>query len=108
MFSNQKCLDIYVSFPGSYEASLQKNPTPEVNGDFTLRETHRCWTALEQCWSEGIYIEALGHKFWKVSLQVLSRYATWATHCTQVSDKKKVQVFFTLFCNLATLILFLN
>ncbi|KAJ0173795.1 hypothetical protein K1T71_010944 [Dendrolimus kikuchii] len=74
---------------GNYEASLQKSPTLEANDGFVLRETHRCWKALQECWSDGIYIEALAHKFWKLSLQLISRYSTWASvYCNQVTSSK--------------------
>ncbi|XP_030033702.2 conserved oligomeric Golgi complex subunit 2 [Manduca sexta] len=69
---------------GSYEAVLQKTPVAENNDGFVLRETHKCWKAIQECWSDGVYIEALAHKFWKLSLQLISRYANWATaFCTQ-------------------------
>ncbi|KAJ2942041.1 hypothetical protein O0L34_g10958 [Tuta absoluta] len=74
---------------GTYEAALQKDPTVEVNDGFALRETYKCWQALQECWSDGIYIEALSHKFWKLSLQLLSRYGTWAaTFCAQRNSSK--------------------
>lgn len=74
---------------GSYEASLQKVPTLENNDGFVFRETHKCWRALQECWSDGIYIEALTHKFWKLSLQLLSRYATWInSYCAQKTPYK--------------------
>lgn len=58
----------------------------ESKDGFTLAETTKCWSSLQECWSDGIYIEALAHKFWKLSLQLISRYATWITNiCTQVS-----------------------
>ncbi|XP_075982646.1 conserved oligomeric Golgi complex subunit 2 [Anticarsia gemmatalis] len=77
---------------GSYEAALQKSPTPESANGFVLRETQKCWSAVQECWSEGVYIEALAHKFWKLTLQMLSRYATWANaYCTQKSTSHKIE-----------------
>ncbi|XP_021198347.3 conserved oligomeric Golgi complex subunit 2 [Helicoverpa armigera] len=77
---------------GSYEAVLQKSPTVEHNNDFVLRETHKCWNAVHECWTEGVYIEALAHKFWKLTLQMLSRYATWANaYCTQRIPSQKFE-----------------
>ncbi|CAK1583368.1 unnamed protein product [Parnassius mnemosyne] len=69
---------------GSFETSLKKSPTIENKEGFILNETLKCWACLHECWSDGIYIEALAHKFWKLSLQLLSRYATWTTNfCTE-------------------------
>ncbi|KAL0869347.1 hypothetical protein ABMA27_007601 [Loxostege sticticalis] len=74
---------------GSYEATLQNSPTTVNNDGFLLKETHSCWKAVQECWADGVYIEALAHKFWKLSLQLLSRYATWAEkYCTQSSPPK--------------------
>lgn len=78
-------MKILSQITGSYEAVLQQNPTLENSDGFIFKETHICWRSLQDCWSEGIYIEALAHKFWKLSLQIISRYATWAgTCCNQV------------------------
>ncbi|KAF9419316.1 hypothetical protein HW555_004080 [Spodoptera exigua] len=77
---------------GSYESALQKSPTVEPNDAFVLRETQKCWNAIQECWSDGVYIEALAHKFWKLTLQLLSRYATWASaYCTQRIPSQKYE-----------------
>ncbi|XP_028165926.1 conserved oligomeric Golgi complex subunit 2 [Ostrinia furnacalis] len=77
---------------GNYEATLQNSPTTVNTDGFLLKETHSCWKAVEDCWADGVYIEALAHKFWKLSLQLLSRYATWAEkYCTQKSSSPKLE-----------------
>ncbi|CAG9565224.1 unnamed protein product [Danaus chrysippus] len=74
---------------GGFEGSLKSSPVLQENDGFILLETYNCWKALQDCWSDGIYIEALSHKFWKLSLQLISRYATWITSiCTQTSKPK--------------------
>lgn len=79
------CLQFFLTITGSFEAALQKNPTLESGNEFVLRETQKCWSSVQECWSEGVCIEALAHKFWKLTLQMLSRYAVWANaYCTQV------------------------
>ncbi|CAF4798280.1 unnamed protein product [Pieris macdunnoughi] len=71
---------------GGFEASLKLKPVQQSNNEFVLEETSKCWKALQDCWSEGIFIEALSHKFWKLSLQLLSRYCSWIkSYCTQKS-----------------------
>lgn len=71
---------------GGFETMLPNSPTNENSDGFILKESNACWKALQECWADGVYIEALVHKFWKLSLQLLSRYATWAVQfCTQKS-----------------------
>lgn len=85
MSFNEALLKCKHLFSGGYEAVLQKKPTVGAEDGFILKETSRCWMALQECWSDGVYIEALAHKFWKLSLQLLSRYVNWAsTYCAQV------------------------
>ncbi|XP_059058235.1 conserved oligomeric Golgi complex subunit 2 [Achroia grisella] len=75
---------------GSYEAALPMTPTLENNDGFTLKETYVCWKAMQDCWSDGIYIDTLGHKFWKLTLQMLSRYARWTdNYCSQKISSQK-------------------
>ncbi|XP_013182999.2 conserved oligomeric Golgi complex subunit 2 [Amyelois transitella] len=77
---------------GKYEVSLHNNPTIENSNSFILKETQACWRALQECWAEGVYIDALAHKFWKLSLQLLSRYAHWASvFCVQRNDSPKIE-----------------
>ncbi|KOB68477.1 putative brefeldin A-sensitive peripheral Golgi protein, partial [Operophtera brumata] len=72
--------------------NLPNTPTKEPCDGYLLKETQLCWKALQECWSDGIYIEALGHKFWKLSLQVLARYATWASsYCTQRTGPQRYE-----------------
>lgn len=74
---------------GGFESSLQKSPTVDPQNGFELAESRRCWRALQDAWSDGVFVEALGHKFWKLSLQVLARYAAWAAaFCTQRNSSK--------------------
>ncbi len=43
---------------------------------FRLRATDTAMTAIEKCWSESVFIDALAHKFWKLTLQIISRFST--------------------------------
>uniref|UniRef100_A0AAQ5YKU3 Conserved oligomeric Golgi complex subunit 2 n=1 Tax=Amphiprion ocellaris TaxID=80972 RepID=A0AAQ5YKU3_AMPOC len=33
------------------------------------------WFCLERCWSDKVYLSPLAHRFWKLTLQLYSRYA---------------------------------
>ncbi|XP_066594880.1 conserved oligomeric Golgi complex subunit 2 [Prorops nasuta] len=71
---------------GTVEASLMEsvsNITLKVTFDslqsenFSLSPTHTTWNCLIKVWSDDIYLQQLFQKFWKLCLQISSRYHTW-------------------------------
>ncbi|KAK6641803.1 hypothetical protein RUM44_013520 [Polyplax serrata] len=36
---------------------------------------------IKKCWRNDVYLPELSHMFWKLSLQILSRYRNWLTEC---------------------------
>ena len=46
------------------------------------------WDCISKCWSDDIYIDQLIHRFWKLNLQLIARYAQWikSIHSTQVRE----------------------
>ena len=44
-----------------------------------LLATKTVITALEKCWNPSIFLEALLHRFWKLTLQIIARYCTAVT-----------------------------
>ncbi|EFN61983.1 Conserved oligomeric Golgi complex subunit 2 [Camponotus floridanus] len=57
------------SITGSLISLAQEN--------FSLHATNVVWDNLLRIWAENIYLYQLFHKFWKLSLQICSRYQTW-------------------------------
>ncbi|KAJ4444222.1 hypothetical protein ANN_06013 [Periplaneta americana] len=53
---------------------LSGGPAPT---DFQLRITTTAWDCLMRCWANGVFLEQLTHRFWKLNLQILARYYTW-------------------------------
>ncbi|KAI7849841.1 hypothetical protein BDC45DRAFT_546809 [Circinella umbellata] len=39
--------------------------------------------AIEQCWSDNVFLYGLSHRFWKLTLQLLRRYNLWASNVLQ-------------------------
>ncbi|KIM75524.1 hypothetical protein PILCRDRAFT_827237 [Piloderma croceum F 1598] len=56
----------------SIESSIGKDKEP-----FVTNQAATVWVAISSCWSAEVYIPELGHRFWKFTLQLLSRYKTW-------------------------------
>ncbi|KAF5386227.1 hypothetical protein D9615_002234 [Tricholomella constricta] len=44
---------------------------------FATSQAKAVWVAITACWSAEIFIPDLCHKFWRLTLQILSRYKTW-------------------------------
>ncbi|KAF8313136.1 hypothetical protein DL93DRAFT_2168071 [Clavulina sp. PMI_390] len=65
---------------GGLEDSLIR-PTAELasrRGDnFFAPEARGIYLAVATCWSSTVFVPELGYRFWKLTLQILSRYKTW-------------------------------
>ncbi|KII92438.1 hypothetical protein PLICRDRAFT_172529 [Plicaturopsis crispa FD-325 SS-3] len=59
------------------EALAVTSLTDNGTGGFASAQAEAIWTAIAGCWSAEIYIPELGHRFWRFTLQLLSRYKTW-------------------------------
>ncbi|QRV79502.1 conserved oligomeric Golgi complex subunit 2 [Ceratobasidium sp. AG-Ba] len=46
-------------------------------GEFITAEANAIFTAIQTCWSTQVFVPELGHRFWRLTLQLLSRYRTW-------------------------------
>ncbi|KAJ9098237.1 hypothetical protein QFC21_004566 [Naganishia friedmannii] len=44
---------------------------------YALPQSSAVMTAVEACWAPSTYIPELSHRFWRLTLQILSRYQTW-------------------------------
>jgi hypothetical protein len=46
-------------------------------GPFSMSSSAAVWSAMTTCWDRNVYVPQLAHRFWKLMLQILSRYHTW-------------------------------
>ncbi|XP_052769942.1 conserved oligomeric Golgi complex subunit 2-like [Mya arenaria] len=83
-FMNKWSLPVYFQIrfqeiAGSFETSLFTpfNKCPAGDGQFLLISTESLWTSLERCWHPDVFLSPLCHRFFKLNLQMLARYATW-------------------------------
>ncbi|MBN3292335.1 COG2 protein, partial [Polypterus senegalus] len=80
-FHNKWNLPVYFQLrfkeiAGNVEAALSDNLCEAPAGSaYRLLATHVLWNNLSKCWSENIYLPLLAHRFWKLTLQLLSRYS---------------------------------
>ncbi|KAJ3803011.1 COG complex component [Lentinula aff. detonsa] len=57
-----------------------------TTGTLITPQATAVWVALTACWSAEIYIPELSHRFWRLTLQLLSRYRVWLNDVVQVQD----------------------
>ncbi|XP_046848416.1 conserved oligomeric Golgi complex subunit 2-like [Xenia sp. Carnegie-2017] len=63
---------------GSFESSMlnQCSVNQEENG-LCINVIQEFWKSFERCWDEKVFLFALSHRFWKLTLQLISRLAEW-------------------------------
>lgn len=44
---------------------------------YHLQVSQVLWSSLVRCWADQVYLPPLAHRFWKLTLQLYSRYATF-------------------------------
>ncbi|XP_075718578.1 conserved oligomeric Golgi complex subunit 2 [Rhinoderma darwinii] len=82
-FNNRWNLPVYFQIrfkemAGSLESALLSHfEEASAESDYCLRATSVLWTCLTTCWSDQIYLPLLAHRFWKLTLQLLSRYCVF-------------------------------
>ncbi|KAH8828049.1 oligomeric golgi complex component, COG2-domain-containing protein [Flagelloscypha sp. PMI_526] len=48
-----------------------------VSDGFATSQAGAVWVAVTACWSAEVFIPSLAFRFWRLTLQILSRYKTW-------------------------------
>ncbi|XP_053567151.1 conserved oligomeric Golgi complex subunit 2 [Bombina bombina] len=72
----------------AFLGGLQDAP---AGSTFCLQASHTLWTCLTACWSDQIFLPLLAHRFWKLTLQMLSRYCLFIKElAVKVSSDKVV------------------
>ncbi|KAF7299420.1 Conserved oligomeric Golgi complex subunit 2-like [Mycena indigotica] len=69
------------------------NPEVELSSaadkqSFVSTQAAAVWIAITACWSAEVFISELGYRFWRLTLQLLSRYRTWLENSLIPDDKR--------------------
>lgn len=64
--------------------SCINNSVCVAGSHYRLQVTDVLWSCVCRCWAERVYLPPLAHRFWKLTLQLLSRYATFLTEVRQI------------------------
>ncbi|XP_017319955.1 conserved oligomeric Golgi complex subunit 2 [Ictalurus punctatus] len=84
-FHNKWNLPVYFQLRYKEIAGYLENATADglkaapAGSHYRLQVTEVLWSCVCRCWAERIYLPPLAHRFWKLTLQLLSRYATFLT-----------------------------
>lgn len=73
----------------SHEADGLAQMAFNTSGDFMFVSSQTVWESLLKCFSPDVFLPPLLHRFWKLTLLVLSRYRTWIFATT---DQLKLKV----------------
>ncbi|CAL8369013.1 unnamed protein product [Gadus morhua 'NCC'] len=66
----------YKEIAGSLENAISDGLEAAPAGSaYHLKVSEVLWSCLKRCWSDGIYMAPLVHRFWKITLQLYSRYS---------------------------------
>ncbi|MED6264197.1 Conserved oligomeric Golgi complex subunit 2 [Characodon lateralis] len=80
-FNNKWNLPVYFQLRYKEIAGRLENTISEgleaapAGSSFHLQVSEVLWSCLVSCWSEKVYLSPLAHRFWKLTLQLYSRYA---------------------------------
>ncbi|XP_069035916.1 conserved oligomeric Golgi complex subunit 2 [Lepisosteus oculatus] len=97
-FHNKWNLPVYFQLrfkeiAGSLESAMSEGLQEAPSGSpYRLLASQVLWTSLLKCWAERVYLPLLAHRFWKLTLQLLSRYSTFlgeALNKTAVTEAHK-------------------
>uniref|UniRef100_A0A8D1SQC0 COG complex component COG2 C-terminal domain-containing protein n=1 Tax=Sus scrofa TaxID=9823 RepID=A0A8D1SQC0_PIG len=67
--------DVLEDAPGNLKVT---NDGLRLTGSpFCLLASHRTWSSLQRCWSNQMFLPPLAHRLWRLTLQILARYAVF-------------------------------
>ncbi|XP_067092550.1 conserved oligomeric Golgi complex subunit 2 [Osmerus mordax] len=70
----------YKEIAGSLENAISDGlEAAPVGSSYHLQVSQVLWSSLVRCWADRVYLSPLAHRFWKLTLQLYSRYARFLT-----------------------------
>ncbi|PVD26689.1 hypothetical protein C0Q70_14367 [Pomacea canaliculata] len=78
---------------GALETALVTGLNTTTNdGLWKLQAFSTLWSGLERCWHDDVYVPALVHRFWKLTLQQLSRHTLWLDQLYEEEMEHRSQI----------------
>ncbi|PFH51517.1 hypothetical protein AMATHDRAFT_142259 [Amanita thiersii Skay4041] len=69
--------------------TLFNTSSTKIINPFLTAQATAVWLAISSCWSSEVFLPELSQKFWKLTLQILSKYKSWldaAVHLTDITN----------------------
>lgn len=63
----------------AFDAALNST-TGSATSPWHLPQSQAAWTAFQRCWARDTFLPELTHRFWRLSLQIVSRYGLWLSN----------------------------
>lgn len=68
--------DIVGKLEGSL-STIRVQRSTDTSTPFVMSQAAAAWSAVSLCWSSDVYIPELSFRFWRLTLQIISRFKTW-------------------------------
>ncbi|KAM4729314.1 conserved oligomeric Golgi complex subunit 2 [Anableps anableps] len=82
----------YKEIAGRLENTISEGlETAPAGSSFHLQVSEVLWSCLVRCWSDKVYLSPLAHRFWKLTLQLYSRYAKFLDEVLTKTPAPEVQ-----------------
>uniref|UniRef100_A0A3Q1I2X7 Conserved oligomeric Golgi complex subunit 2 n=1 Tax=Anabas testudineus TaxID=64144 RepID=A0A3Q1I2X7_ANATE len=77
----------YKEIAGSLENAISDRLEAAPAGSaYHLQVSEVLWSCLLRCWSDKVYLSPLAHRFWKLTLQLYSRYTKFLDEIPELSE----------------------
>ncbi|KAF9501520.1 COG complex component [Pleurotus eryngii] len=68
--------DIVGKLEGSL-STIKIERSTDTSTPFVMSQAAAAWSAVSLCWNSDVYIPELSFRFWRLTLQIISRFKTW-------------------------------
>jgi hypothetical protein len=94
-FMNRWSLPVYFQIrfqeiATQFEAVLESPFAVSNESGFLLNVTSVLWKCLHLCWSGSVFLVPLCHRFWKLSVQLVSRFTVWLREMTSTTQHEQI------------------
>lgn len=88
----------FVEIAGKFERTLlfqNQNKTfiKDENSHYLLMSSEVLIECVNLCWDDTIFLRPLYHEFWKLTLQLISRYNAWIFSYVKVCETKSMLIY---------------